>query len=90
MHGGQQEEGPALGQRRAVEQRQHLDVVGHAPADGGIGGAAVALGHGGEPPEVIGQRLLDEHAAQKLAGSSGLTAPKKNQSRTRNRRRRPP
>ena len=61
MHGGQQEEGPALGERRSVEERQHLVVVGHAAADGGIGGAAVALGHGGEAAEVVGQRLLDEH-----------------------------
>jgi hypothetical protein len=40
------------------------------------------LDHGGKAPEVVGQRLLDEHGGQKLAGSSGLMAPKKNQSNT--------
>ena len=47
----------------------------------GVGGAAVALDRGGEGPEMVGQRLFDG-MGQKLAGSSGLTAPKKNHSRT--------
>ena len=61
MHSRQQEEGPPLGERARVEQREHLGVVGHAPTDGRVGGAAVALGHGREAPEMIGQGLLDEH-----------------------------
>ena len=63
VHGRQQQEGPPLGERRAVEEREHDVVVGHAAADGRVGGAAVALGHGGEAPEVVGQGLFDEHAA---------------------------
>ena len=71
MHGRQQEEGPPLGEWRPVEQREHAVVVGHAPADGGVGGAAVALGHGGEAPEVIGQGLLDEHAVRSWPAAAG-------------------
>ena len=61
MHRGEQEERAALGQRGPVEERQDLVVVGHGPADGGVGRAAVAFDHGGEAPEVIGQWLLDQH-----------------------------
>ena len=62
VHRGQQDEGPALGQRRVVEQGEHLVVVRHAAADGRVDGAPVTLGHGGEAAEVVGQRLVDEHA----------------------------
>ena len=61
MHGGQEQQGAPLGERRAVEERQHVVVVGDAAADGGVGGAAVTLDDCGEAPEVVGQRLLDEH-----------------------------
>ncbi len=62
VDGRQQDQGSPLGECCPVEEGEHAVVVGHAPADGGVGGATVALGHGGEPPEVIGQGLLDEHA----------------------------
>ncbi len=61
VHGGQEQQRPSLGERRAVEEREHLVVVGHGPADGRVGGAAVTLDHGGEAAEVVGERLLDEH-----------------------------
>ena len=62
VHRSQQQQGPPLWEGRPVEKGQHAVVVGHAPADGGVGGAPVALGDGGEAPEVIGQGLFDEHA----------------------------
>ncbi len=78
VHRGQQDEGTALGQGCVVEDGQHLVVLRHVAADGRVDGAPVTLGHGGEGAEVVGQRLVDEHAGpQKLAGRSGLTAPKK-------------
>ena len=61
VHRGQQEQGPPLGERGQVEERQHALVVGHLPADGRVGGAAITLDDGGEAAEVIGQRLLDQH-----------------------------
>ena len=71
VHGGQEQERAPLGERRVVEERQHVVVVGDAPADGWVGGAAVALDHGGEAAEVVGQRLLDEHAVRSWRGGAG-------------------
>ena len=61
VHGGQEEQGAPLGERRAVEEGQDVGIVGDAPADGGVGAAAVALDRGGERPEVARERLVDEH-----------------------------
>ena len=78
VHRGEQDERTALGQGCVVKDGQHLVVLRHVTADGRIDGAPVTLGQGGEGAEVVGQRLVDEHAGpQKLAGRSGLTAPKK-------------
>ncbi len=61
VHGGQQNERPALGEWGPFEDGEHVLVVGHPAADGGVGGRAIALGHGGEAAEVVGEWLLDEH-----------------------------
>jgi hypothetical protein len=61
VHGRQEQQGTPLGKRRASEERKEVVIVGCPAADGGVGGAAVTLDHGGEAPEVVGQRLLDEH-----------------------------
>ena len=61
MHGRQEQEGTSLGERRAIEEREQVVIVGDRAADGGVGGAAVTLDHGGEAAEVVGQWLLDEH-----------------------------
>ena len=63
VHGGQQQQGAALGERGTVEERQHVAVVGDAAADGGVGPAPVVLHDGGETTEVVGQRELDQHGA---------------------------
>ena len=82
VHGGQEQQGTPLGERRAGEEREQVVVVGDGAADDGVGAAAVTLDDRGEASEVVGQRLLDEHGGQKLAGSSGVTAPKKNHNST--------
>ena len=71
MHRGEEQERTALGEGSAVEQREHLLVVGDAPADGRIGGAAVALGHRREATEVVGQRLLDKHRVRSSRAAAG-------------------
>jgi hypothetical protein len=51
-----------LGDRRAGKERQHIVVLSDGAADGGIGGAAISVDHGGEVTELVAERLLDEHA----------------------------
>ena len=60
VHGRQQQERAALGERCAVEQRKHLGVVGCGATDGRVDGAAVALDDGGEAAEVVRERLVDQ------------------------------
>ena len=61
MHGRQQQQRAPLGERGPVQEREHVFVVGHAAADGGVRDAAVAFDHGGEATELLAQRLLDQH-----------------------------
>ena len=75
MHRGEEEQGAPLRGRSGLEKGKDLLVVRDATADGRVGGAPVPLDHSGEPEEVLGHRQV-EHG-QKLAGRSGLTAPKK-------------
>ena len=82
MHRSQEQDGPSLGRRGRIEQGQHRRVFGDGPADGRVGDPPVVLDRRGEGAEVVRQRQVDDHAAQKLAGRSGLSAPKKNHSRT--------
>ena len=82
MHGGHEQQGSPLGERCASEEREQVVIVGDRSTDGGVGAAAVTFDDRGETPEVVSQRLLDEHGGQKLAGSSGLIAPKKNHNST--------
>ena len=82
VHGGEQQERAPLGERSVVEQREDACVVGDAAADGWVDGAAVTLDHGGEGRGSGRPAAARRARGQKLAGSSGLTAPKKNQSST--------
>ena len=71
MHRSEKEQGASLREWRAVEERQDLLIVGDGTADGGVGGAAVPFDGGGKAPEVVGQGLLDEHAARSWRGGAG-------------------
>jgi hypothetical protein len=81
VHGGQEQQRTSLGEWRAIEEREQVVIVGDGATDGGVGAATVTLDDRGEAPEVVSERLL-EHRCQKLAGSSGVIAPKKNHSST--------
>jgi hypothetical protein len=62
VHGRQEQQRASLGDRRAGKERQHIVVLSDGAADGGIGGAAISVDHGGEVTELVAERLLDEHA----------------------------
>jgi hypothetical protein len=62
MYGCEEEERAPLRERRVIEQRQHVAIVGDGPADGGICGPAVTLRGLGEGSEVIAERLVPVHA----------------------------
>ena len=71
VHGRQQQERPALGEWCSVEEGEHLVIFGHGPADDRVGGAAVPLDDRSEGPEMVGQRLFDEHGVRSWRGAAG-------------------
>ena len=61
VHGRQEQQRTPLGERCASEERQQVVIVCDSATDGRVSGAAVTFDHRSEAPEVVGQRLLDEH-----------------------------
>ena len=92
VHGGQQQDRPPLGGRGPVEQCQHLGILGHPAADGGVRGPPVALDRGRQGPEVVGQGEVDDHRLRSWPARAGSRRRRRTTTgpvRPRSRRRRP-